>query len=105
MKLFNAIEKCFPAMEKQYRAMMPENPDDYWPPVIRERENWERLRLWVAAELLPASPELMELFDEATISNPRHIAELMVEWFLLDLASKGEPIYNDPLGRRRLVLR
>ena len=36
MQLFDAIENCFPAMEKQYQEICPP-PDDFWPPVLMER--------------------------------------------------------------------
>ena len=31
MQLFDAIENCFPAMEKQYQEICPP-PEDFWPP-------------------------------------------------------------------------
>ena len=36
MQLFDAIENCFPAMEKQYQEICPP-PEDFWPPVLMER--------------------------------------------------------------------
>ncbi len=33
MQLFDAIENCFPAMEKQYQEICPP-PEDFWPPVL-----------------------------------------------------------------------
>ena len=36
MQLFDAIENCFPAMEKQYQEICPP-PEDFWTPVLMER--------------------------------------------------------------------
>lgn len=51
MQLFDAIENCFPAMEKQYQEICPP-PEDFWPPVLMERALREEMVDWTQMHLL-----------------------------------------------------
>ena len=63
MQLFDAIENCFPAMEKQYQEICPP-PDDFWPPVLMERALREEMVDWTQMHLL--TPGLSLAFVTST---------------------------------------
>ena len=56
MQLFDAIENCFPAMEKQYQEICPP-PEEFWPPVLVERGLQDAMVGWTQLHLLT------EMFD------------------------------------------
>ena len=85
MQLFDAIENCFPAMEKPYQEICPP-PEDFWPPVLVERALQEEMEIWTEVHLL--TPELVALFERASVLNRRSMACTMVQWFYYDKYSR-----------------
>ena len=81
MLLFDAIENCFPAMEKQYQEICPP-PDDFWPPVLMERALREEMVDWTQMHLL--TPGLTALFERAGVTDRGMMARTMVQWFNYD---------------------
>ena len=81
MQLFDAIENCFPAMEKQYQEICPP-PDDFWPPVLMERALREEMGDWTQMHLL--TPGLTALFERAGVTDRGMMARTMVQWFYYD---------------------
>ena len=80
MQLFDAIENCFPAMEKQYQEICPP-PEDFWPPVLMERALREEMVDWTQMHLL--TPGLTALFEQAGVTD-RGMARTTVQWFYYD---------------------
>ena len=80
MQLFDAIENCFPAMEKQYQEICP--PEDFWPPVLMERALREEMVDWTQMHLL--TPGLTALFERAGVTDRGMMARTMVQWFYYD---------------------
>ena len=78
MQLFDAIENCFPEMEKQYQEICPP-PEDFWPPVLVERARVHLL-----------SPNLTALFVRAGVENQLAMASTLVEWFFYDRLSRED---------------
>lgn len=76
MQLFDAIENCFPAMEKQ------PPPEDFWPPVLMERALREEMVDWTQMHLL--TPGLTALFERAGVTDRGMMARTMVQWFYYD---------------------
>ena len=87
MQLFDAIENCFPEMEKQYQEICPP-PEDFWPPVLVERALREELLEWARVHLL--SPRLTALFVRAGVENQLAMASTLVEWFFYDRLSSED---------------
>lgn len=81
MQLFDAIENCFPAMEKQYQEICPP-PEDFWPPVLMEGALREEMVDWTQMHLL--TPGLTALFERAGITDRGMMARTMVQWFYYD---------------------
>lgn len=81
MLLFDAIENCFPAMEKQYQEICPP-PEDFWPPVLMERALREEMVVWTQMHLL--TPGLTALFERAGVTDRGMMARTMVQWFYYD---------------------
>lgn len=81
MQLFDAIENCFPAMEKQYQEICPP-PEDFWPPVLMERALREEMVDWTQMHLL--TPGLTALFERAGVTDRGMMARTMVQWFYYD---------------------
>lgn len=81
MQLFDAIENCFPAMEKQYQEICPP-PEDFWPPVLMERALREEMVDWTQMYLL--TPGLTALFERAGVTDRGMMARTMVQWFYYD---------------------
>ena len=81
MQLFDAIENCFPAMEKQYQEICSP-PDDFWPPVLMERALREEMVDWTQMHLL--TPGLTALFERAGVTDRGMMARTMVQWFYYD---------------------
>lgn len=81
MQLFDAIENCFPAMEKQYQEICP-LPEDFWPPVLMERALREEMVDWTQMHLL--TPGLTALFERAGVTDRGMMARTMVQWFYYD---------------------
>lgn len=81
MQLFDAIENCFPAMEKQYQEICP-SPEDFWPPVLMERALREEMVDWTQMHLL--TPGLTALFERAGVTDRGMMARTMVQWFYYD---------------------
>ena len=81
MQLFDAIENCFPAMEKQYQEICPP-PEDFWPLVLMERALREEMVDWTQMHLL--TPGLTALFERAGITDRGMMARTMVQWFYCD---------------------
>ena len=75
MQLFDAIENCFPAMEKQYQEICPP-PEDFWPPVLMERALREEMVDWTQMHLL--TPGLTALFERAGVTDRGMMARTMV---------------------------
>ena len=76
MQLFDAIENCFPAMEKQYQEICPP-PEDFWPPVLMEEMvDWTQMHL--------LTPGLTALFERAGVTDRGMMARTMVQWFYYD---------------------
>ena len=85
MQLFDAIENCFPAMEKQYQETCPP-PEDFWPPVLMERALREEMVDWTQLHLL--TPGLTALFERAGVTDRGMMARTMVQWFYYDKYSR-----------------
>lgn len=85
MQLFDAIENCFPAMEKQYQEICPP-PEDFWPPVLVERGMHEDMVGWTQLHLL--TPDLIVLFERAGVTERSVMARTMVQWFYYDKYSR-----------------
>ena len=81
MQLFDAIENCFHAMEKQYQEICPP-PEDFWPPVLMERALREEMVDWTQMHLL--TPGLTALFERAGVTDRGMMARTMVQWFYYD---------------------
>ena len=81
MQLFDAIENCFPAMEKQYQEICPP-PEDFCPPVLMERALREEMVDWTQMHLL--TPGLTALFERAGVTDRGMMARTMVQWFYYD---------------------
>ena len=81
MQLFDAIENCFPAMEKQYQEICPP-PEDFWPPVLMERALREEMVDWTQMHLL--TPGLTALFERAGVTDRGMMARTMVQRFYYD---------------------
>lgn len=81
MQLFDAIENCFPAMEKQYQEICPP-PEDFWPPVLMERALREEMVDWTQMHLL--TPGLTALFERSGVTDRGMMARTMVQWFYYD---------------------
>ena len=85
MQLFDAIENCFPAMEKQYQEICPP-PEDFWPPGLMERALREEMVDWTQMHLL--TPGLTALFERAGVTDRGMMARTMVQWFYYDKYSR-----------------
>ena len=81
MQLFDAIENCFPAMEKQYQEICPP-PEDFWPPVLMERALREEMVDWTQMHLL--TPGLTALLERAGGTDRGMMARTMGQWFYYD---------------------
>ena len=81
MQLFDAIENCFPAMEKQYQEICPP-PEDFWPPVLMERALREEMVDWTQMDRL--TPGRTALFERAGVTDRGMMARTMVQWFYYD---------------------
>lgn len=87
MQLFDAIENCFPAMEKQYQEICPP-PEDFWPPVLMERALREEMVDWTQLHLLTPPLGLTVLFERAGVTDRGMMARTMVQWFYYDKYSR-----------------
>ena len=80
MKLFNAIEKCFPEMERQFRTYHPRWHDGCWSTMISPAHF--SLRRWVMETMLSEDGELYGLFKQAGQLEKDEMASLMTDWFI-----------------------
>lgn len=90
MRLFDEIEKCFPAMDKMLERVWFELPHDGWPH-LHARSADERVSILVVDELLAVNPLLVSLFNAAGVTDPGTMAMIMVQWMHFDRATRNLP--------------
>lgn len=84
MKLFNAIEKCFPEMRKHRDWLWAQHPAEYWKDEEHLFEIKEELKQWIAQRYLDESSMIYQLFWMAGVKSKRLMASQMLSWHICD---------------------
>lgn len=88
IKLFNEIEKYFPAVEKHFYACYFWEPGDY-----RSTESLRQARdemlAWVRETCLRNGSPLVQRFNACGVYNRLDMARIVPDWFVYDATDRG----------------
>ena len=83
MRLFMAMEKCFPEMRKHRKMLYEQYPKEYWNDLhlhMMKREMQE----WIIDQYLDSDSMLYKLFVQAGFKSKREMALNMLCWHTYD---------------------
>lgn len=83
MRLFQAIEKCFPEMRKHKDWLFAQKPKDYWSE-DRLYELKDQMCQWIMDEYLDEQTCIYQLFLQAGVTSRHSMAAQMLVWHIYD---------------------
>lgn len=92
IKLFDKIEKYFPAMEKHFCACCFWEPGNYWS-TESLRQARDEMLAWVRETCLRNGSPLAQQFNACGVYNRLDMAQIVLDWFVYDATERGEGVF------------
>ena len=84
MRLFQAIEKCFPEMRKHKDWLWSQHPAEYWRNDAHIADLKEEMKWWITQNYLDQHGLIYQLFQMAGYQTKREMATAMLMWHIDD---------------------
>ena len=84
MRLFHAIEKCFPEMRKHKDWLWKQHPPEYWKDEEHLLDLKEEMKWWIIQQYLHESSVIYQLFHLAGVKSKSMMATEILGWHIYD---------------------